>query len=187
MSAVFAALTVLQIAWAARRGLEQHEIDAHLSEKLAADLARPFGQSTGQSASIHKRLQCALFHKVDCMCYHSIAFGALKCCPLCDTDFAINIAPDAAPGWPDARVLVFTTWKCLGDGTKRSRYWRSHQTPAEPGSERHYGPGHAHWTYESGSCKLKHTINVPEIQRLIALARSSPKGCPPQYSPIQHA
>ncbi|KAK0712139.1 hypothetical protein B0T21DRAFT_375991 [Apiosordaria backusii] len=280
-------LKLIASAWEARRGGEQDEIDARTSEKLAADLARPFGQSTGRGFSLtrfrthgdyntvsmrqqdvwspwmgpghtatlrtlyeighvithadpicehlgwadeypflvpnmanfsldqrfseeearriatfslpitaldreitpllpesvfmHKRLQCALFHRVDCMCPDSIAFGALKGCPRCYTDYAVNIAPDPAPGRPDGRLLVFTTWKCLGNGTESSHYWRSHLTSANP--ERHYGLGHAHWSYESGRAHpFKHEINVAEIQSFIASARSSLRESPPEYS-----
>jgi len=35
-------------AYSARPGSEQHEIDDDLLEELVADLARPFGQSTGR-------------------------------------------------------------------------------------------------------------------------------------------
>ncbi|KAK0724394.1 hypothetical protein B0H67DRAFT_103593 [Lasiosphaeris hirsuta] len=280
-------LDLIASAWEARRGSEQHEIDAPTSEKLTADLARPFGQSTGRGLSLtrfrtygayntvsmrqrdvwppwmgpghtatlrtlyeighvithadpicehlrwadeyhflvpnmanfsldqrfseeearriatfslpittldsqitpllpervfmNKRLQCALFHMVDCMCLDSTPFGALKCCPRCYADYSVNIAPDAAPGRPDGRLLVFTTWKCLGSGTERSHYWLSHLTSAN--SERHYALGHAHWSYEPGpSHPLKHEINVTEIQRFIASARSSPRESPLEYS-----
>ncbi|KAK3363806.1 hypothetical protein B0T25DRAFT_54046 [Lasiosphaeria hispida] len=152
-----------------------------------------------ESVFMHKRLQCGLLHRVDCMCLDtsrlapcaylatyplsnaSTLTGRRKFCPRCYTDYAVNIAPDAAPGRPDGRMLVFTAWKCLCNGTKRSHYWRSHLTSANP--ERDYAPGHAHWSYEAGpSHPLKHEINVAEIQRFIASARSSPRVSPLEYS-----
>ncbi|KAK0719175.1 hypothetical protein B0H67DRAFT_660556 [Lasiosphaeris hirsuta] len=46
---------------------------------------------------MHKRLRCALLHEADYDCLDSVAFAALRYCPHCYTDYAINIVPDVAP------------------------------------------------------------------------------------------
>ncbi|KAK0639843.1 hypothetical protein B0T16DRAFT_423804 [Cercophora newfieldiana] len=134
--------------------------------------------------NIHKRLRCALFHKTDCACPDSIAFGTLKFCPRCYTDFAINIVPDTTPGRPERRrFLVFTTWKCLGNGSPTSFYWKPHMTSAEP--ERSYRAGHAQWCFGSeSSSDNTHKTDVDEIHRRVASIRESRMELPPEYTAV---
>ncbi|KAK0622021.1 hypothetical protein B0T17DRAFT_309328 [Bombardia bombarda] len=136
---------------------------------------------------IHKRLRCALFHGhgVLCRCRDSIAFNALRCCPRCDTDYAVNIVPDVAPGRPEGRLLVFTTWKCLGDGSASSGYWRPHQTSTAPSDLRYYELAHAHYQFESGDARPNtYEIDVDEIIERIASARENPREAPPEYTAV---
>ncbi|KAK1830685.1 hypothetical protein QBC39DRAFT_105869 [Podospora conica] len=146
------------------------------------------GQTTAISAEtsgIHKRLRCALLHKTPCTCPDSVPFSAVRSCPRCDTDFAVNIVPDKVPGSPQARLLVFTTWKLLGDGSAgyRRLFWDPHTTSGSP--NRSYSPGHAHFFFESQP-RDSHTYSIDrgDIQARVSLARFAQREAPPHYTDV---
>ncbi|KAK3349833.1 hypothetical protein B0T25DRAFT_549043 [Lasiosphaeria hispida] len=134
---------------------------------------------------MHKRLRCALFHEADCDCLDSVAFAALRCCPHCYTDYTINIVPDVAPGRSKGRLLVFTTWKCLGYGNSDTRCWKTHQKSEPP--NRWHGFGHAMWTFEwsDDHCPAMHKINAKEVQHCVASVRERQRvEAPPRYTDV---
>ena len=94
--------------------------------------------------------------------------------------------PDVAPGRSKGRLLVFTTWKCLGDGDWRDMYWKTHQKSEPP--NRSYGFGHAMWTFEwsDDNCPSMHKVNAKEIQHCVASVRESQRveGPHPQYTDV---
>jgi len=133
------------------------------------------------SAPIPKRLWCALFHAAPCMCADSVPFGVVRSCPRCHTDYAVNVVPDAVPGWPKARLFVFTTWKFLGNGIAKCNYWSSHMTSAPP--KRRYGLGYMHFCFESRpSQDYVYNINIEETQARVVLARLTRRDVPPAYT-----
>ena len=74
--------------------------------------------------------------------------------------------------------MVFTTWKCLGDGSSQSFYWKSHLTSAAP--KHNYGLGHSYWTFESGdSHPSTYEIDADELQWCVASLRGGPGEVPP--------
>ncbi|KAK1753546.1 hypothetical protein QBC47DRAFT_45855 [Echria macrotheca] len=77
---------------------------------------------------VSKVLQCVLLHPVGCVCGESIELNVINTCEECYTDYAVRVLPGSVPGHPERRFLVFTTWKCLGNGSPASKEWRSHQT-----------------------------------------------------------
>lgn len=177
---------VLQMA---RFGLNQHltEQEAH----QVADFSQPIIVSNGQvtpfsaeTAHIHKRLRCALFHEPPCMCLDSVPFNAIRSCPRCHTDYTVSVVPDAIPGWPEARLLVFTTWKFLGEGNERDHYWPSHMTSGPP--KRIYRLGYVHWCFESQPQEDNtYGIDIGDIQARVALARQSQREALPQYTAVE--
>lgn len=92
--------------------------------------------------------------------------------------------PDAIPGQPKGRLLVFTTWKCLGEGRVSCVYWKTHLTSGT--QKRDYGLGHAQWTFEWGEDDGPNTyeIDVEDIQECIALARESQREDLPPYTAV---
>jgi len=160
----------------------------HKDARQVADFSLPItalnGQTTPRLAEketpVHKRLRCALFHEATCICPDSISFSAVRSCPRCHTDYAVNIVPDAVPGWPGVRLLVFTTWKFLGEGNPRDHYWRSHSTSALP--HRIYGLGYMYSTYESRPSRdYVYKINIEDIQARVTLARLTRTDVLPEY------
>ncbi|KAK5660444.1 hypothetical protein OQA88_12988 [Cercophora sp. LCS_1] len=144
---------------------------------------QPLAANGNIHGQIHKRLQCALFHAADCNCVYSVAFSALRSCPHCYTDYAINIVPDVAPGRSNGKLLVFTTWKCLGDGKATCDSWKTHQNSEPP--NRWYGPGHAIWTFEwsDNSHENMHKVNARETQHFVASVRAKRREAQPQAPP----
>ncbi|KAK0649530.1 hypothetical protein B0T16DRAFT_410275 [Cercophora newfieldiana] len=130
---------------------------------------------------IQKRLRCALLHPTPCTCADSVPFGAVRSCPRCHTDYAVSIVPDAVPGWPEARLFVFTTWKFLGDGIAEDIYWSSHMTSAPP--RREYGLGYMHLCFESRPMQENvYNINIEDTQAQVSLARLNRRDGPPAYT-----
>ncbi|KAK0641978.1 hypothetical protein B0T16DRAFT_461999 [Cercophora newfieldiana] len=87
---------------------------------------------------IDERLRCALLHKVGCRCLAGVHWGAVKSCPICYTDYAFNVVPCATNF--SGRVFVFTSWKCLGRGTRNWFYWSTHTDASNcPGRDRSPG------------------------------------------------
>ncbi|KAK0615162.1 hypothetical protein B0T17DRAFT_602237 [Bombardia bombarda] len=164
------------VPYMASFGLDQHFNDDEAAQITSFLLPRAaLNDKTDPLLSnkvyIHKRLQCALFHGMHCMCRDSISYNALKSCPRCLTDYAVTVLPDTVPARPEGRLLVFTTWKFLGN-CSRSRSWESHQTSAPP--ERSYSAGYIHQTFESHpSGKQVYKIDVDEIQQYVTSARES--------------
>ncbi|KAK4442170.1 hypothetical protein QBC34DRAFT_499874 [Podospora aff. communis PSN243] len=170
---------------------ETYEVNNFTSKELVADLARPFSQSTGHgfsftcfkmdggyrtliirqnipqlaaSAQIQKRLR--------------VPFSAVRSCPRYHTDYAVSIVPDAVPGWPEARLFVFTTWKFVGEGDARDIYWSSHMTSGPP--RREYGLGYMHLCFESRPMHdYVYNINIEDNQARVALARLTRRDVPP--------
>lgn len=102
-----------------------------------------------------------------------------RCCPRCYTDYTVNIVSNAAKG----QLLVFTTWKCLGDGFARSFYGRPHLTSAAP--ERQYGLGFVHWSFEAGPPRPNtYEIDVDELRKCVASDRKGPREAPPGYAAV---
>lgn len=159
--------------------------------RQVADFSLPITWLNGQnipqlvaSAQIQKRLWCALFHAAPCMCADSVPFGAVKSCPRCHTDYAVSIVPDAVPGWPEARLFVFTTWKFLDEGIALDIYWSSHMMLAPP--ERKYGLGYMHLCFESRPRQdYIYNINIEDTQARVALARLTRRGVPPAYMVVE--
>ena len=153
--------------------------------RQVTDFSLPITSLNGQnipqlaaSAQIQKRLRCALFHAAHCMCADSVPFGAVRSCPRCHTDYAVSIVPDAVPGWPEARLFVFTTWKFLGEGIAQDIYWSSHITSAPP--RREYGLGYMHLYFESRPRQdYIYNINIEDTQARVALARLTRRDVPP--------
>jgi hypothetical protein len=59
------------------------------------------------SLLIDEALRCGLFHGLACSCAGSSAWGVVRSCSKCDTDFCLS--KQTLPG--EARVLVFTIWQ----------------------------------------------------------------------------
>lgn len=92
--------------------------------------------------------------------------------------------PDAAPGRPNGRLLVFTIWKCLGVGIETYRYWKTHLTSGS--SERQSGLGYVQYTFEWGEshCPETYEVNVDEIHESVASVRKGWREPPPEYTPV---
>ncbi|KAK0705909.1 hypothetical protein B0T26DRAFT_788058 [Lasiosphaeria miniovina] len=177
---------VLQMA---RSGLDQHltEQEAHqvadFSQPITA-LNRQVTPLSAETAHIHKRLRCALFHKASCTCLDSIPFNAIRSCPRCHTDYTVSVVSDSIPGWPEARLLVFTTWKFLGVCNDQDYFWSSHITSGPP--KRVYSPGYMHYCFESQPQDHNtYAIDIGDIQARVALARQRQREANPQYTAVE--
>ncbi|KAK1835635.1 hypothetical protein QBC39DRAFT_148045 [Podospora conica] len=141
-------------------------------------------------AKINPRLRCALFHEAGCLNRDGIAFGSLRSCPRCYTDYAVSIVPDPTTDRPGGRLLVFSTWKGLGDGNSglRCSYWRTHQTSGPTG--RHYGLGYMRHFFMMSEDPRAHAddptyqIDIAEIQARVASVRGSQNEAPPEYTAV---
>lgn len=103
-----------------------------------------------------------------------------RSCPWCFTDYAVDIVPDSAPGRRKGRLLVFTTWKYLSDGSASRRWhWTTHQTSGRP--ERFYPPGQIYQSFEDDH---KYKMDVAEIQQCVASARESRREAPPKCADV---
>ncbi|KAK4163770.1 hypothetical protein QBC43DRAFT_335180 [Cladorrhinum sp. PSN259] len=213
------------------------KVGVFAENKLAADIARPFGQSTGRGFSftrfrIHRGYQTLTMQQQDvyapCIGSNHVAitlyeighiitdadpicrhlrwaeeypffitnlanFGLDTSSPMGKVDtcihkrlqyYAINIIPDAAR--PDGRLLVFTIWKCLGNGNEIhvSTYWNAHLTAGPP--KRWYGLGHAYYTFEGPGRNAPNTyeIDINEIYKSVASVRESCREPLPDYTAV---
>jgi hypothetical protein len=80
---------------------------------------------TPSSLLIDEALRCGLFHETGCSCPGSSAWGVVKSCSKCYTDFCLS--KQDLSGGTQGRVLVFTVWRDLGTGESRDDpIWLSH-------------------------------------------------------------
>jgi hypothetical protein len=149
-----------------------------------------------EKTQIHERLRCALlelqavcvkgaFRSTSCTYlslppplalpkrYTAVLIPPRRSCPRRHTDYAVSVVPDADPSQPEGRLLVFTTWKGLGDGSSNDRFWKSHQMSAPP-EGRIYGFGYMRWFFDKLDSfnDITYRVDAEEIHQCVALARS---------------
>ncbi|KAK5651939.1 hypothetical protein OQA88_11481 [Cercophora sp. LCS_1] len=173
-------------------GLDQNFGDDEVTLRQITSFLLPIDALNGHTAPllsakeyIHKRLRCALFHfhGAGCECPDSIAFNAVRSCPRCNTDFTVSVTPDTVSAGPEGRLLVFTTWKSLGNGKPYPGDWESHLTSSPSNRPSAHGLNQIYfevWPRHD----FVYKINLKEIQQRVTLVRESrtQRDAPPEHT-----